>query len=43
VAQLAGARGVEMPITAMLVDLFDHKTSIAEAIQSLLSRPLKEE
>lgn len=43
VARLAGARGVEMPITAMLVDLFDHKTSIAEAIQSLLSRPLKEE
>jgi glycerol-3-phosphate dehydrogenase (NAD(P)+) len=43
VARLAEARGVEMPITAMLVDLFDHKTSIAEAIQSLLSRPLKEE
>lgn len=43
VARMARTRGIDMPITAMLVDLFDHKTSIGAAIQSLLSRPLKEE
>ncbi|QYK41971.1 MAG: NAD(P)-dependent glycerol-3-phosphate dehydrogenase [Paracoccaceae bacterium] len=40
---LAARLGVEMPITAALVELVDNDISVAEAIQSLLSRPLREE
>ena len=43
VVQLAKRLGVEMPISEVLVDLFDGSLSVAEAIQSLLSRPLKQE
>jgi glycerol-3-phosphate dehydrogenase (NAD(P)+) len=43
VARRAAALGVDMPITRILVDLFDHDSSVAEAIQHLLSRPLKPE
>ena len=41
--QLAKRMGVDMPITSVLVDLFDGTSSVAEAIQYLLSRPLKQE
>lgn len=41
--QIAQSRGIEMPITQMLVDIFDRTASIKDAIKSLLSRPLKEE
>ncbi len=43
VAKLAREKGIEMPIVTMLSGLLDGKSSIAEAIQGLLSRPLKEE
>lgn len=43
VVKLGKTLGVEMPITAALVALFDGTSSVAEAIQSLLSRPLKQE
>ena len=43
VVKLAETLGVEMPITSVLVDLFDGTSSVAEAIQYLLSRPLKQE
>ena len=41
--QLAQKLGVEMPITSALVDLLDGTFSVAETIQTLLSRPLKQE
>ena len=43
VVKLGKTLGVEMPITAALVALFDGTSSVAEAIQTLLSRPLKQE
>lgn len=43
VAKLAREKGIEMPIVTMLSGLLDGKSSIADAIQGLLSRPLKEE
>lgn len=43
VARIAIHQGIDTPITTTLVDLFDGRTSIGEAIKSLLSRPLKEE
>ena len=43
VVKLGKTLGAEMPITAALVALFDGTSSVAEAIQSLLSRPLKQE
>jgi glycerol-3-phosphate dehydrogenase (NAD(P)+) len=43
VAKLAREKGIEMPIVTMLSGLLDGKSSITEAIQGLLSRPLKEE
>ena len=43
VVKLGKTLGVEMPTTAALVALFDGTSSVAEAIQSLLSRPLKQE
>lgn len=42
-ARLAAIKGIEMPITSVLIDLFNRHASVAEAIQSLLSRPLKQE
>lgn len=41
--RIAQARHIDMPITEMLVEIFDKTASIGEAIKSLLSRPLKEE
>jgi glycerol-3-phosphate dehydrogenase (NAD(P)+) len=41
--RLAATRGVDLPITAMLVELLDHDVSVAEAIRFLLSRPLTTE
>ncbi|MFC2970018.1 NAD(P)H-dependent glycerol-3-phosphate dehydrogenase [Acidimangrovimonas pyrenivorans] len=43
VAALAGKRGLDMPITAMIAALLDRKLTIAEAVSALLSRPLKQE
>lgn len=43
VVKLAETLGLEMPITSVLVELFDGTSSVAEAIQYLLSRPLKQE
>ena len=43
VVQLGKRLGIEMPISEVLIDLFDRTLSVAEAIQSLLSRPLKQE
>ena len=43
VVKLGKTLGAEMPITAALVALFDGTSSVAEAIQTLLSRPLKQE
>lgn len=43
VAKLARARGIDMPIVTMLAELLEHDVSVAEAIQALFSRPLKEE
>jgi glycerol-3-phosphate dehydrogenase (NAD(P)+) len=43
VARRAADLGVDMPITRILVELFDQDASVAEAIQHLLSRPLKPE
>ncbi len=39
----ADALNVDMPICAAVAALSDGKTSVAEALQALLSRPLKEE
>lgn len=41
--RLGAEHGIDMPITAALVSVFDHGTSVHDAIQSLLSRPLKQE
>lgn len=41
--RLGAEHGVDMPITAALVSVFDHGTTVRDAIQSLLSRPLKQE
>tara|TARA_B100000780_G_scaffold213410_1_gene152954 strand:+ start:95 stop:289 length:195 start_codon:yes stop_codon:yes gene_type:complete len=41
--QRAGAIGIDMPITAAVVALLDGKIAVAQAIDMLLSRPLKEE
>lgn len=41
--QLGTQYGVDMPITEALVSVFDHGTTVRDAIQSLLSRPLKQE
>lgn len=43
VARIAASRGLEMPITTMLIKLFDSAISIQDAIGGLLARPLKEE
>lgn len=43
VAQIARAEGLEMPISTMVAALVDDRISIPDAIQTLLSRPLKQE
>ena len=43
VIKLARRLGVDTPITSVLVDMFDGTSSVAEAMQYLLSRPLKQE
>lgn len=40
---LAREMGLDMPITAAVVGLLDNELDVAEAMKSLLSRPLKEE
>ena len=43
VSNLAQNNGFEMPIAAMVPALTDQKISVSEAVQALLTRPLKEE
>lgn len=43
VARLAAAEGVEMPITDVVAALADGRATLADAMQALLSRPLKQE
>ncbi|AMY71803.1 NADH-dependent glycerol-3-phosphate dehydrogenase [Frigidibacter mobilis] len=43
VARLAAQRGVDMPLAAMVTALCQHKITVAEAAEALLSRPLKKE
>ena len=43
VARLAALRGIEMPITGMIAALIAQKITLPEAIQALMSRPLKQE
>ena len=43
VVRLAAAHGLDMPITAMVDALVDGRVTLPQAIQSLLSRPLKQE
>ena len=42
-ARLAKAEGVEMPITDVVAALADGRATLADAMQALLSRPLKQE
>ena len=43
VSALAATLGHEMPIAQMVAALVDHRITISEAVQALLSRPLKQE
>ncbi|MDP3339387.1 NAD(P)H-dependent glycerol-3-phosphate dehydrogenase [Frigidibacter sp.] len=43
VSKLAAQRGVEMPLADMVTALCQHKITVAEAAEALLSRPLKKE
>lgn len=43
VARLAMAQGIDMPITAMVAALVEGRANVPQAIQTLLSRPLKQE
>ncbi|MBK1634853.1 NAD(P)H-dependent glycerol-3-phosphate dehydrogenase [Rhodovulum adriaticum] len=43
VAAIAQARGIDMPVTQSVAQVIDGQRSIAEAVTTLLSRPLKEE
>jgi glycerol-3-phosphate dehydrogenase (NAD(P)+) len=43
VATLAQGRGIDLPLTAMVDALIDGRILLADAMQSLLSRPLKQE
>ena len=43
VTKLALIRGIDMPITAMVAALVAGQTTLPQAIQALLSRPLKQE
>ncbi|OIQ33132.1 MAG: glycerol-3-phosphate dehydrogenase [Alphaproteobacteria bacterium MedPE-SWcel] len=42
-AMTASAMGLEMPITQTVTNLLDHRLTIADAVDQLLKRPLKEE
>ena len=42
-AKLGLAHGLDLPVTAMVAALTTGKVTLNEAIQSLLSRPLKQE
>jgi glycerol-3-phosphate dehydrogenase (NAD(P)+) len=41
--RLAEKHGVEMPIAAAVADVLDGTSTIPQAMEALLSRPLKEE
>jgi len=43
VAEMARRDGIEMPITRMIAALVTQSITLTEAIQALMSRPLKEE
>ena len=43
VAALAQAQGLDMPVSAMVAALVDGKVAVADAMQALLTRPLKQE
>jgi len=43
VAQIARTEGLDMPISTMVAALVDGRISLADAMQSLLNRPLKQE
>jgi glycerol-3-phosphate dehydrogenase (NAD(P)+) len=43
VTRLAAERGIDMPVTAMIAALTEGRLTLAQAIQGLLSRPLKQE
>ena len=43
IAKLAASLAIEMPVTAMIANLVTRKLTLSQAIQSLLSRPLKQE
>lgn len=43
VAKLAQAQAIDMPITAMVAALVEGRATVPQAIQALLSRPLKQE
>ncbi|SMR82588.1 glycerol-3-phosphate dehydrogenase (NAD(P)+) [Aliiroseovarius halocynthiae] len=43
VSNLAQSAGIEMPIAQMVVAVLDNRLTIGQAVESLLSRPLKEE
>ncbi len=41
--RLAAERGIEMPVTAMVAALLDGRVTVPQAMQALMSRPLKQE
>ncbi len=43
VARLARGRGIDMPITTLVADVVGGRTDIGAVLETLLSRPLKEE
>ena len=43
VARLGRDRGIDLPVCSIVAELADHRIGVAEALTSLLSRPLKEE
>jgi glycerol-3-phosphate dehydrogenase (NAD(P)+) len=43
VAHLAAQRSIEMPIATMVAAVLDQNLSVADAVQALMNRPLKEE
>ena len=43
VARLGQARGIDLPVCAIVAALTDRQISVKDALQTLLSRPLKEE
>jgi glycerol-3-phosphate dehydrogenase (NAD(P)+) len=43
VARLAAARGIEMPVAAMVARLVMGEIGVGEAVRALMSRPLREE